>query len=82
MTITNTEGFRNAIMTRKMSGSTAQAPVAGEAKPAPAAAPPAAPAAGATDPAAALSSLADLRDRGAITAQEYETKKAEILARM
>ena len=77
MTITKTEGFRNAIMTRKMSGSTAQTP-AEEAVPAPAAAP--APAA--SDPAAALSSLADLRDRGAITAEEYETKKAEILARM
>ena len=35
-------------------------------------------------PAAAetLARLADLRDRGAITAEEYETKKAEILARM
>ena len=77
MTITKTEGFRNAIMTRKMSGSTAQTPPAA-ATPAPAAAP----ATAASDPAAALSSLADLRDRGAITAQEYETKKAEILKRM
>ena len=79
MTITKTEGFRNAIMTRKMSGSTAQKPAETAAAPAPAAA---APAAAAADPAAALSSLADLRDRGAITAEEYETKKAEILARM
>ena len=79
MTITKTEGFRNAIMTRKMSGSTAQKPAETGAAPAPAAA---APAAAAADPAAALSSLADLRDRGAITAEEYETKKAEILARM
>jgi uncharacterized membrane protein YdbT with pleckstrin-like domain len=86
MTITNTEGFRNAIMARKMSGSTAQTPAeVASAGPAPAAAP-SAPAAAvapaASDPAAALSSLADLRDRGAITAEEYETKKAEILARM
>ena len=80
MTITKTEGFRNAIMTRKMSGSTAQKPAEAAATPAQAAAP--ASAGAASDPAAALSSLADLRDRGAITAQEYETKKAEILARM
>ena len=76
MTITKTEGFRNAIMTRKMSGSTAQTP-AETARYRP---PPPRPAPAATDPAAALSSLADLRDRGAITAEEYETKKAEILA--
>jgi hypothetical protein len=30
----------------------------------------------------ALASLADLRDRGAISAEEYETKKAELLARL
>jgi hypothetical protein len=82
MTITKTEGFRNAIMTRKRSGSSAPAPAAGAPAAAPAAAPAVAAAPIATDPAAALSSLADLRDRGAITAQEYETKKAEILARM
>ena len=29
-----------------------------------------------------LASLADLRDRGAITAEEYERKKAELLARL
>ena len=34
------------------------------------------------DAAETLDRLADLRDRGAITAEEYETKKAEILARM
>jgi uncharacterized membrane protein YdbT with pleckstrin-like domain len=102
--ITEPEGFRNAIMTRKMSGSTApnvQEAVAAAATPAPAAAPAAtmeaaapvvaaaaapvmaaAAAPAASDPAAALSSLADLRDRGAITAEEFEAKKAEILARM
>jgi uncharacterized membrane protein YdbT with pleckstrin-like domain len=92
MTITKTEGFRNAIMARKMSGSTAPAPaaVADGTSAAPAAAattvaaPTAPPAAAppAPDAAAALSSLADLRDRGAITAEEYEAKKTEILARM
>jgi PH (Pleckstrin Homology) domain-containing protein/putative oligomerization/nucleic acid binding protein len=30
----------------------------------------------------ALASLADLRDRGAISAEEYEAKKAELLARL
>ncbi len=35
-----------------------------------------------TEAAAAIGSLADLRDRGAITAEEFETKKAELLARM
>ena len=34
------------------------------------------------DAATALASLADLRDRGAITAEEFEAKKAELLARM
>jgi hypothetical protein len=29
-----------------------------------------------------LSSLADLRDRGAISAEEYEAKKAELLGRL
>jgi hypothetical protein len=68
-------------MSRKMSGSTAQKPAEAAAAPvATAAAASSAPAA--SDPAAALSSLADLRDRGAITAEEYEAKKAEILARM
>ncbi len=84
MTITKTEGFRNAIMTRKMSGSTAPTP-AGAAAAAPAAAgsrPRRRARVDGADAAAALSSLADLRDRGAITAEEYETKKAEILARM
>jgi hypothetical protein len=29
-----------------------------------------------------LANLADLRDRGAITAEEYEAKKADLLARI
>jgi PH (Pleckstrin Homology) domain-containing protein/putative oligomerization/nucleic acid binding protein len=51
-------------------------------------APAAAPAAAATGPAdpaevtRTLNSLADLRDRGAISAEEYETKKAELLSRL
>ena len=36
----------------------------------------------ADDPLTMLDRLAGLRDRGAITAEEYEAKKAELLARM
>jgi hypothetical protein len=44
---------------------------------------PAAPAApDADDVTKTLASLADLRDRGAITPEEYEAKKAELLARL
>ncbi len=77
--ITTPEAFRNAILTRKMAepgrGSTGAAPAA-------AAVATAAPVVAPADPVAALASLADLRDRGAITAEEYEAKKAELLARM
>jgi hypothetical protein len=48
-------------------------------------APPPAPAAPRADPdevTRTLASLADLRDRGAITAEEYERKKAELLGRL
>lgn len=34
------------------------------------------------DPTAALSSLADMRDKGLITAEEYEAKKKDLLDRM
>jgi hypothetical protein len=58
-------------------------PGAGPA-PAPSATVPA-PVPASTDPAAVtqtLNQLADLRDRGAITPEEYETKKAELLKRL
>lgn len=45
-------------------------------------APPAPPAPAREDVAARIGELADLRDRGAITAEEYEAKKAELLARL
>jgi uncharacterized membrane protein YdbT with pleckstrin-like domain len=78
-TITKAEAFRNAIMTRKMADS-GRGPAAAMT---PAAAPAAAVAPAApVDPMAALNGLADLRDRGAITPEEYEAKKAELLARM
>jgi hypothetical protein len=59
--------------------------VAGTAQPAGApATPPAAapPAMSADDVTRTLASLADLRDRGAITADEYEAKKADLLRRL
>jgi hypothetical protein len=45
-------------------------------------APPAAPRANPDEVTRTLSSLADLRDRGAITPEEYEQKKADLLARL
>jgi len=84
-TITDPVEFRNTIMTVKSGGGMAEtaaaASAAGAASAAAAMAPAPAPVA-AADPAAALSSLADLHDRGAITDAEYEAKKAELLARM
>jgi hypothetical protein len=43
---------------------------------------PAAAATTSADDAETLKRLADLRDSGAITAEDYEAKKTEILARM
>ena len=47
-----------------------------------AAAPPPAPRANADDVTRTLASLADLRDRGAISAEEYEAKKTDLLGRL
>jgi hypothetical protein len=66
----------------------ASAPAPDIAPPAPAAAPaPATPAAGRAEMSAdeltrTLANLADLRDRGAISAEEYEAKKADLLRRL
>ncbi len=88
--ITAPVDFRNAVMNQKMGGSgqpgtgtAASAPAA----PVPAAAPMAAtakpaPSATTAGDAETLKRLADLRDSGAITPEEYEAKKTEILARM
>jgi uncharacterized membrane protein YdbT with pleckstrin-like domain len=85
--ITEPDAFRNAIMTRKMVEKPPEGAPSGASAGAVAA--PAAPAVAAVaagpssaDLAALLSSLADLRDKGAITPEEYEAKKADILARM
>ena len=44
--------------------------------------PPAAPKVDPDEVTRTLASLADLRDRGAITAEEYESKKADLLSRL
>ena len=83
--ITEPAEFRNAMMTIKLK---AQAPApapAPAAAPAPAQAPvpaPAAQAAASEDPAATLVRLAELRDQGILSPEEFEAKKSEILARM
>jgi uncharacterized membrane protein YdbT with pleckstrin-like domain len=89
--ITKPLEFRNAAVEQKMAGgkgradtAPAPAPLAPAQAPQPTAAPsaaaPSAPAS--SDDAATLLRLADLRDKGAITPEEYEAKKSEILARM
>jgi len=88
--ITTPVEFRNAVMTQKMASPHdpgVAASAAGGAPAAPAAAPvapsaPAAPTTTSADDVVTLKRLADLRDSGAITAEDYEAKKTEILARM
>jgi uncharacterized membrane protein YdbT with pleckstrin-like domain len=72
-TLRDVEGFRQAILEQK-------AGVPAPASPAPAST--ASPAAATTDVTATLASLAELRDSGAITAEEYEAKKTELLGRL
>ena len=75
-TIVEPMEFRNAVVTAKTAA--VPAPAAAEA-PVPSVA---TAAAASADAATTLASLADLRDRGAITDEEFEAKKAELLARM
>ena len=66
-------------------GTAAAAPAAPPPAPAAAAAAPAAaarPSMSADDVTRTLANLADLRDRGAISAEEYEAKKADLLGRL
>ena len=78
--------FRNAMMSVKLQDQAASrpapapAPVAPAPAPAPVAAAPAA--ASAQDQAASLVRLAELRDQGVISPEEFDAKKTEILARM
>ena len=90
--ITKPIEFRNAVMNQKVAeqtplaapaaGAAAAGPVAPAAAAAPAGPPADPPAMSSTEAAAAIASLADLRDRGAITPEEFEAKKAELLARI
>jgi hypothetical protein len=70
---------------RHMPSPPLRAAAAAEPAPAPAATPPSAAAASvmsADQVTATLDRLADLRDRGAVTPEEYEAKKAELLDRL
>jgi uncharacterized membrane protein YdbT with pleckstrin-like domain len=87
--ITAPDAFRTKILEAKMAreGGAPASVQAAAAPPAPAAPPTAAEAAPATPPPTpddvdTLTRLAELRDSGAITAEEYEAKKAEILSRL
>lgn len=90
-TITQPEAFRDQVLNRKLAKTAVPSATAPE--PAPASPPPAAPAssgsrgpsaapATATDDMTTLTRLAELRDSGVISAEEYEAKKAEILSRI
>ena len=87
-TITHPIAFRDKIMDKKMADAGVTATPAAAAAPALPPASTAAPAAVSATAkqvdadAATLTRLAELRDSGAITAEDYEAKKAEILARM
>ena len=75
------DAFKKVIVEQKAS---AARPAPAAPAPAPAAAPPAASPhpAGSKDALATLTELAKLRDAGAITAEEYDAKKNELLARI
>ncbi len=87
-TITQPNAFRDTILEKKLSdaGEASAAATAMAARPAPVAAAPAPAPAAATAPAPndmeTITRLAALRDSGAITSEEFEAKKAEILARI
>jgi uncharacterized membrane protein YdbT with pleckstrin-like domain len=84
--ITKPAEFRNAMMTVKLQDQVASRPAPAPAPapvapaPAPVAQVPAA--ASAEDQAASLVRLAELRDQGVISPEEFEAKKTEILSRM
>ena len=81
--VRDVEPFKREILEQK-AGVGATSERAADAKPAaappPRASPP--PPQSATDITATLGELARLRDAGAVTAEEYETKKVELLARL
>jgi hypothetical protein len=80
--VSKVEAFKREVLERKTRGDSAPAP-APPAPQAPAAAPAAMPAPAApADITTTLGELARLRDAGAITAEDYEAKKTELLARI
>lgn len=87
-TVKGAAALRTAIQEQKATGLTGVPPAAAAvaASPAPTAPAPAptnvAPAPRAEDAATTLARLAEMRDQGLITAEDYEAKKAEILGRM
>ena len=88
-TITHPKEFRDQMMATKLGTTEAAAPAAIEAAPPASSPPPVAPVAPVA-PAAptsdeqlqTLARLAELRDSGAITPEEFEAKKAELLSRI
>ena len=83
-TITKPKEFRDHMLNTKlaMDKPAAKPAAAAPASVAPAAAAPAAQVASTDDQLQTLTRLAELRDSGAITAEEYEAKKTEVLARI
>lgn len=81
-TITHPKEFRDQMMATKVgpSGAAAAPPVAPPVEAAPAPAVPAAPTS--DEQLQTLARLAELRDSGAITPEEFEAKKAEVLSRI
>jgi len=74
------DAFKKVVIEQKTSALTAPQP--GPAPAAAAAPAPAAPAPAPADAVAQIDQLARLRDSGAITPEEFDTKKAELLARI
>jgi hypothetical protein len=83
-TITHPKTFRDRLMETKMRavGGAASAAVASAAPPPAASVAPVAPPPPAADQLQTLARLAELRDSGAITPEEFEAKKTELLSRI
>ena len=79
--VQHVDEFKQHVMEAKEGLSPVPAPPS-PAPPSAAPSAPATPSANATDVTATLASLAQLRDAGAITSEEYEAKKAELLDRI
>lgn len=80
--VRDVEGFKREILEQK-TGTASSTPRPPEPQPAAVAAgPPTTVPASSSQITATLGELARLRDAGAITASEYEAKKAELLARL